>query len=385
MGLVRFTGELVKYPKPYFISDIDGKAYRTFEDRAIRLDYLEDMIKTRTLQLGVPEISHDSKDSGKVEKISNEAGYSLDFSRIIVDRYRNTKHIRSEVVKCDEMFGDATPLQSFVFSKYYAEILNQMIGKGGRKKTTVISGPPRCGVSFEMSVIHHLEKRYSEFDGFDSRYYPFHALDEFNKEMNEKDKKNRYVFEVSTDNPSKRSDYVLVDDCLVTGTSIRREIKSMSENVGRKICPKLVLVGVDCGLRGKSGKKVSKELEKEYNTKVESIVDIEEAFVHFRDHMIMDARYPVRKTYFKYMPGVFGNLQHGNSLRVERDFMLNLIDTIGKNASCSDGSVGLSIDVDIARFNEEAYHPFLDFMKTQHENYDRPLSEIPKLMKRNVA
>lgn len=210
----------------------------------------------------------------------------------------------------------------YTFSKYYADILMNTI-----YRKIDLSGKNELFFSGPPRGGLSYEMAigmavYRRYEEFFPRLIP--------EIMHARDKK---LFKKFNKNKTDiKRNVIIFDDAIIKGTAIREEIKNIQEDKFYKkyeFIPAGIIVGVDCDFFGASGKYVSEELHEEFNIPVESIVHMEE---------IMD--------YF-------------NCLKYEEKFTKS--------------------------FKKDVYDKFIKFMKTQRENYDKPLSEIPKLMKRKVA
>ena len=272
----------------------------------IRLNYLEDLVKSKTLKFN-------PKKKGS-EKIPIEAGYSLDFNKGVVEYDESIKDHWIDIIT-DVL---SKKPDCYTFSKYYADILINTIYRkitSSSKNELFISGPPRGGLSYEMAVSMSIYRRYSEFySGLIPQ--PIHAIDKkiFRKFNKQKADAKRNI--------------IICDDAIITGNAMREEIKKIQEDKFYKkyeITPAGILIGVDCDLFGKSGKLVSLELEEEFGIPVESIVHMREGMDRF------------------------------NCPKYEEEFTKS--------------------------FTKDVYEPFNKFMRTQRKHYNKPLYEIPKLMK----
>jgi orotate phosphoribosyltransferase len=255
---------------------------------------------------------------------------------------------------------------SFTFAEYFSDVIklhlnDKVIGDDG--KTVIITSPRKGGLSYEAGIVEHLMRKYGNYsqNSFDS----FRSLEgEFKRE-------GRF----HNDSSQK---LLISDDCLITGKAIRARVKNIIDNEffkasGMELAG--IVVGLDCSIFGKSGKRVSAELKEEFGVPVESIVDIEEIMEYFSQNLIIEASYPIKDYWFEnYRKKDFPP-------EAKRDQFLRGVGSHGLKG-CESNTL-----LDDARnlFDMEVYEHFLHFMKTQRENYDKDISEIPKLMKRKVA
>lgn len=389
-----------------FISDIDGKRYDSlYIKTSERREYLSEIIKSGILWLGTNKISNRS------EKIPLEAGYTLDFGRSTInfDDWKNDirierdfdtisdadseihEHISREIylgrtvvteIKKGEEEGfiiDFEKYDSDKLSEYYTDIIWNVF-KPKINRPTIIWGPPNSGLSFEEAIKSKLMNKYYEFiHGESKRNYYITSLEYASDRKKSKDMKKI----------SNHKDVLIVDDCLITGNSIRREAKKI-KSIGLK--PSGVLVGFDAGLYGKSGKKVYEELQDELEIPVKFIVNAEESIMLLDDYIkereIFFANEPKSKLEKKerkiLLPQImFINKDYErivdkvNDIYTKRNKNKYLVDTIFGCPPRNDilyqmhlldceylGSQGREL------FNKKIYKPFVQFMRAQKEIVD---------------
>ena len=315
----------------FFTSYVDGKKYlKLTVKEQYRYNYAFDLLRTKVLSFGNKE------QNKKYEKMPPEAGYSLNFDASVV-KFKNNDIAGIETYI--ELLSNWKKYGCHSLGRYYARTIDDVF-----KDTiiNIVSGPPRGGISFEVAVCMNLMRKGVNFYHFTS--------DSISKQVYRKDApKITFVYPdigpVVEDSMSfliKKGNVLICDDCLITGNSIRKEAKALLEKTelkDLKICG--ILVGVDCGFYGKSGKRVSEELEEEIGVKVESIADIEELIDNLLDNIPV-VHYPVKDL---------------DGWTLDKDKMLTPQYIEDCNASA-------------LRFEEEVCKPFARFMKMQREIID---------------
>ncbi len=252
-----------------FTSRIDGKRYISLAHKEpFRVNYAYELLRTNVLSFGRKE------KLGDKEKIPIEAGYTLTFGNCAVG-YQNEMFCANETF--NKLTAEPARYGCYSLAKYYAKTINAAFKN---INFDFISGPPRGGVSFEVATYMNLKP---------NTIPPYHLTN---------DEYCDFVYEAAPNlqEELKRCGKVLIcDDCLITGNSIIKEAKALTTKTDIKdleICG--VIVGVDCGLYGKSHRRVSEEIQEALGVKVESIVDIEELIDSFR-YQIPSIGYPVKK------------------------------------------------------------------------------------------
>ena len=254
----------------HFVSWLDRRNYLHLSEKsAIRERYVDELIGT-----GVLRFRPEKRGS---ERLPVEIGYSLDFNKGVYD-YKSNGINEVPLKEVDgAVRNQKYRLDSYVLSEFYAEILNSAFkGVVDGKRSLIIEGPPKGGVSYEVGVSRHFNDKYFEFTG--CRADPFHSL------------KIRHADE--------KAGIIIVDDCLIEGKAMESEARRiLNHSFVKEGFAELsgIMVGIDCGFRGKSGKKVSKELEEKFGVKVESIAEMEEVMDYFGRTLIKETQYPVNR------------------------------------------------------------------------------------------
>lgn len=346
MYLFDFKNELknaIPSNRKPFISDIDGKEYiDLLEKSSIRRRYTQTLIDSKILKLGSHKIGRDS-----LEKLPPEIGYSLDFRKAtiiygkdiskdheIVDDDDLSREMLYKVMMDHELadsgFGERH--LSLDIAEYYADVIwNYFIPK--TDKAFVISGPASSGLTSQEATRLFLLDKYDEFTT--DRYNGFRILSKMS--LNEGRKNEEEVYK-------DYKDVLICDDCLITGNSIRKEIEKNKQD---GLNPIGVLVGFDAGLYGGSGEKISKEISKEANMPVISIVNAEEVIRCLYD--ISKDRQSLFKVKEKF-------LKRGSNVEVDpRDERIGDI------------------------FYTNVYEPFIKFMKMQRKIVD--LQETARIIR----